>query len=350
MKIYIAIFTTLLTLGVFAGAGYLAYTNTGLNQDRSYYRGIKEYEIGHFQESINYFNEFLSLNRNNKKSQDSKFRIALALKLMGDTENAKRKLVEIINERYGDDEIARAVIEYADICRMANMYDYYIIGQIELMLKKFPAGSANENNLNTQFGYQQFFLKQYDAALHHFMNSSTDLAMLGKARVYQQMGEFDKALAVYEEFLTYKRGTPYYQETRNSYKLMTFREGMAQYKKKQYTQALAYFDRIQKFFANTDDAEQALYFAGESCYEMEQYEPALKYYAAVIDNDVELRDAEALLKVGLCYYWLKNYPASFNAMDKFLREYPSSAFAARAQKWKEMAKKEIEYMGGAAKE
>lgn len=346
MKVYISILVTVITVGVLGAVAYLAVNYGGSTQERPYHRGVREYEIGHYRESIGSFNEYLSLNFRNKKSNDAKFRIALALKKLGETDNAKKKLADVISDHYSDEDTARAVIEYADICRVANMYDYYIIGQIELLLRRFPEGSDLENALTTQFGYQQLFLKQYEVALHHFMRSSTELSILGKARAYHGMNDIPKSLSVYEEFLTYNPGSSLTKEVLRTYLTQASHQAIVNYRRKNFETAIHYFGRIQKYFPNTADAENALYYSGEAFYELENYDKALGMYAQTLENSVSTRDAEALLKIGLCYYWLKNYAACYNAMDKFLREYPASVYSSRAEKWKDMAKKELEYMGG----
>lgn len=369
MRTYVVIIVTLIIIAFLALvglAGWKLYTANSVSPDKPFNRGMKEYEIANYSEAIHYFNDYLASERKSKKNSVARYYIALSLKNLGKYEQAKKNLALIINPREDSYRLsddyekyrAKAVVEYADICRIENIYEYYIIGQLELSLK-LPNDPHIERKMNTQFGYQLLFKQEYDEAINYFLKANTELALLGKARAYYQSGNADKAFGVYEEFLTYNKHSKYNKEVFRTFKIQVHYQAMKHFKKNNFTTAIKYFRKLASFFPTSEEAEEALYHIAEAKYleakdyyskaDSERYEPlfrdALKWYSKTMENDIKVRDDEALLKIGITYYWLKDYAASYNAMNKFLFDYPSSKYAPSAQSWKEQAKKDLEYLG-----
>lgn len=366
MRTYVVVIVTLIFIafvGIIGLAGMKV--SEGFSPEKSFYRGKKEFEIGNYQEATHYFNDYLALNRRSDKNIISKYYIALSLKRLDKLENAKQYFALLINA--SDDEVrlareftsyrVKSIIEYADICRLQNRYEHYIMGQLELVLK-FPNEPNIERQLTTQFGYQLLLKREYEEAINYFLRANSELALLGKARAYYELGEIDKSFGVYEEFIRYNKDSSYFEEVYATFKKQAYYQATLHYDREDYDKAIVYFSKIAEVYPESIESEQSLFYIGESYYTMagsyyekgafeeasSRFEKAVLWYAKAAENKEERLDDAALLKIGMSYYWMKKYASCYKAMDKFLYEYPNSKYASAAREWKNMAKKDLEYM------
>lgn len=321
-------------------------TNTLTALEKLYKRGRQEYKIGNYKEAIHYLNDFIASETSvTEKTVSAQFYIALALKKIWRFEQSKQELARIINADDAESKrlAQRAIIEYADICRYQNVYEHYIVGQLELQLR-LPDNPDVENQLRTQFGYQMLFMGNYTDAIHCFLRSSGELAQLGKARAYYEAGKVPEAFAIYEEFILYNDGSAYIEEVRKTYHEQVYEQATKQFKQQNYYTAIHYFGKIHDYFPNTDDDEQSLFYQGECYFAISNYTAAITNYNLALLNTIPARDADALLRIGICYYWLSEYATCYNVMDEFIQTYPGNPHVGYAQKWKRMAEKDLEYM------
>lgn len=365
MRTYVVVIVTFIFIAFLGFTGFIFVNSFHFTPDKSFHRGKKEYEIGNYAEAINYLNDYLSLNKRTDKTAPAQFYIALSLKELGKSEEAKKRLALLINPR-GDEHLlvkdyetyrAKAVIEYADICRLENHYEQYIIAQIELMLK-MPNDPEIERQLRTQYGYQMLLMGNRKEALNFFLTSNTELALLGKARAYWDMNEADNAFAVYEEFMRYNNDSKYLKSVEHTYRIQAFGYALRLYEAGSYLASVPYFQKIVSAFPANDEAEQSLFYIAEAyytvakkAYDAGRTHESDAYFTKAIDaynrtraNRITTLDDAALVKSGMAYYWLKKYAAAYNAMDTFLNDYPDSKYATSAHRWREQAKKDLEYM------
>ena len=75
------------------------------------------------------------------------------------------------------------------------------MSKLQQMLKADDPNLASK--INIQYGYQLFLQKKYGEALSYFLRYDGELAVLGRARVYFNMNEYDRAFETYEDFLKY---------------------------------------------------------------------------------------------------------------------------------------------------
>jgi len=79
-------------------------------------------------------------------------------------------------------------------------------------------------------------------------------------------------------------------------------------------------------------AHIAQYWLAEASYAQRDFKTAIVDYQNLIDNYAgSPKRAEAMLKIGYCYYELKDYPKAQATLEQLLASYPSTTEAGQAQ-------------------
>ncbi|MEI0477873.1 tetratricopeptide repeat protein [Brachyspira pulli] len=334
MKTYAAVLASVITIVAILGGVFITKISALSSPERYFQKGKRSYEIENYEDAINNLNEYLSIDSRSRPINniaESYFMVADSLKRLKKYALAKQRLSDIINNPDFAYYYTNAVLAYADIARLENNADPYIMAKLQENLKIPDKDLASK--INIQYGYQLFFQKKYGEALSYFLRADGELAVLGRARVYFNMNEFDRAFETYEDFLKYNKTSTYYDEVVRTYLIQVPAMAHKTFVEGNYTKSRMYYTKIAALFPRTEYAEDALFRIAQSYYNEKNYNKALDYYNRVRLNNVYTLDAEALLYIGLSYFKVGRYNDSYKALDNFISEYPSNPNASRAREY-----------------
>ncbi|WP_295154820.1 tetratricopeptide repeat protein [uncultured Brachyspira sp.] len=334
MKTYAAVLASVITIVAILGGVFITKVSVLSSPERYFQKGKRSYEIENYQEAINNLNEYLSIESRTRPINniaESYFMVADSLKKLKKYTLAKERLADIINNTNFAPYSVNAVLAYADISRLENNADPYIMSKLQENLKASNSNTASR--INIQYGYQLFLQKKYGEALSYFLRYDGELAVLGRARVYFNMGEYDRAFETYEDFLKYNKTSIYYDEVVRTYLIQVPAMAHKTFVETNYIKSRMYYTKIAELFPRTEHAENALFRIAQSYYNEKNYNRALDYYNRVRLNNVYTLDAEALLYIGLSYFKVGRYSDSYKALDNFISEYPANPNAARAREY-----------------
>ena len=334
MKTYVAVLASVITIVAILGGVFITKISALSSPERYFQKGKRSYEIENYEDAINNLNEYLSIDSKSRPVNniaESYFMVADSLKRLKKYSLAKERLSDIINNPDFSYYSTNAVLAYADIARLENNADLYIMSKLQENLKVPDKELASK--INIQYGYQLFFQKKYGEALSYFLRADGELAVLGRARVYFNMNEFDRAFETYEDFIKYNKTSIYYDEVVRTYLIQVPAMAHKTFVEGNYTKSRMYYTKIASLFPRTEYAEEALFRIAQSYYNEKNYNKALDYYNRVRLNNVYTLDAEALLYIGLSYFKVGRYADSYKALDNFMSEYPANPNASRAREY-----------------
>lgn len=334
MRTYAAILASVITMVAILVGVFITKVAALSSPERYFQKGKRHYEVANYQEAINNFNEYLSIDSKRKPVEniaESYFLVADSLKNLKKYTLAKERLADILNNPNFINYYTNALLAYADIARLENNPDAFLMSKLESSLN--TSDKAFATALNMQYGYQLLFSKRYGEALSYFLRADGELALLGRARVYFQMGEFDRAMEIYEDFIQYYNTSQYYNEVVRTYLIQAPAMAHKMFVEQNYFKARMYYNKIAKLFPRTEHEENALFRIGQSYYNEKNYNRALEYYNKVRLNNVYLLDGEALLYIGLSYFKVGRYSDSYKALDYFVSQYPSNPNVRRAREY-----------------
>ena len=332
MKTYAAVLASVITIVAILGGVFITKISALSSPERYFQKGKRNYEIENYQDAINNLNEYLSINSKSRPINniaESYFMVADSLKKLKKYSLAKERLSDIINNPNFVYYSTNAILAYADISRLENSADSYIMSKLQEKLNVPDKVLASK--INTQYGYQLFLQKKYGEALSYFLRADGELAVLGRARVYFNMNEYDRAFETYEDFIKYNKTSIYYDEVVRTYLIQVPAMAHRYFISTNYNKARMYYTNIAALFPRTEYEEEALFRTAQSYYNEKNYNRALEYYNRVRLNNVYTLDAEALLYIGLSYFKVGRYSDSYKALDAFISEYPANPNASRAR-------------------
>ena len=334
MKTYAAVLASVITIVAILGGVFITKVSALSSPERYFQKGKRSYEIENYQDAINNLNEYLSIDSRSRPTTniaESYFMVADSLKKLKKYSLAKERLTDIINNPNFTYYSTNAVLAYADISRLENSADPYIMSKLQENLKTADKDLASK--MNIQYGYQLFLQKKYGEALSYFLRADGELAVLGRARVYFNMNEYDRAFETYEDFLKYNKTSVYYDEVVRTYLIQVPAMAHKTFVEGNYTKSRMYYTKIAELFPRTEYAEEALFRIAQSYYNEKNYNRAIDYYNRVRINNVYTLDAEALLYIGLSYFKVGRYSDSYKVLDAFISEYPANANISRAREY-----------------
>ena len=334
MKIYAAILASIITIVVILGGIFITKASSLSSPERYFQKGKRYYEMGNYDEAINNLNEYLSIETKLRPLENvaqSYFLVADSLKKQKKYHLAKERLTDIIDNPEFISYSTNAIMVYADIARLENAFDDYITPKLQNNLRAKDKDIAA--TMNMEYGYQLFFQKKYGEALSYFLRANGELAVLGRARVYFSMNDYDRAFEIYEDFLQYYKTSIYYNEVTRTYLIQVPARAHRFFLDRNYTKARMYYNKIATLFPRTKYEEDALFRIGQSYYNEKNYDRAIEYYNRVRYNNVDTLDAEALLYIGLSYFKVGRYNDSYKTLDSFVSQYPNNANVPRAKEY-----------------
>jgi len=340
MKVYIAVMATIISVVAIICGIFLYQVSITSSPELYFNRGKRNFEFENYQEAINNFNEYIAIENSRMEITDkpsenrveAEFLIAEALEKEKKFNLAKEQLAKIINDPKYTLFIHRAIISYANISRLLNESDYYIMAQLSRFLN-MPDNPDLESQMNMQYGYQLYFQKKYGEALSYFLRANGELAVLGRARVYHSMKEYDRTFEVYEDFIKYYKSSIYYDEIVRTYLIQVPARAYRLYADKNYARARFYYEKIAMLFPNTEAGEDALLKIAQTYYDQKSYFNAINYYDRILTNNIHLLNAEALLYKGISYFKLDRYNESYKILDSFVVNYPAHANVGYAKEY-----------------
>lgn len=105
-------------------------------------------------------------------------------------------------------------------------------------------------------------------------------------------------------------------------------------REERYDQSAASFQQFLVAFPDSELADNAQYWLAESYYASDQFEQALRDFAAVIDNYPRSRKVpDALLKMGYCNYSLKRWDEARVILTRVQADYPETTAARLADQY-----------------
>lgn len=335
MKVYAAILASVITIVAILGGVFITKASSLSSPERYFQKGKRYYEMGNYDEAINNLNEYLSIDSKLRPLDNvvqSYFLVADSLKRQKKYHLAKERLTDIIENPEFINYYTNAIITYADIARLENTFDDYIAPKLQDNLKARDKEIAS--TMNMEYGYQLFFQKKYGEALSYFLRANGELAVLGRARVYFSMNDYDRAFEIYEDFLQYYKTSIYYDEVVRTYLIQVPARAHKSFLENNYIKARMYYNKIATLFPRTKYEEEALFRIGQSYYNEKNYDKAIEFYNKVrYNNNIDTLDAEALLYIGLSYFKVGRYDDSYKTLDSFISQYPNNANVARAKEY-----------------
>lgn len=112
-----------------------------------------------------------------------------------------------------------------------------------------------------------------------------------------------------------------------------YQEGLEQFHKVKYAQALQIFTALVQTNAQHKLAGNAIYWAGECHFALGQYRQAIQQFDQVLTLNGSHKKDDALLKKGLCLSNLGENEAALAAFNTLIETYPKSEYIERAQKY-----------------
>ncbi|MGC8870010.1 MAG: tetratricopeptide repeat protein, partial [Brevinematia bacterium] len=312
------------------------------------YKTIKNrFDYGLYQDVVRDGTKFLADYSHSKHYYEVEYFVTYSSYITGNSDIAKRRLLSLIRKFFvegkNDDILTKSIELLGDILRQKNEA---MDPEIEEYLKQALVKVQDDNirrNILTQLGYIYFYRKDYENALIYFEKANTELAELGKARVFIDKGDYESAFYIYDNFLKYRSGSKYYKSVYDAYSKQLYTYAFRLLRDKDYSQAAKYFVKTVNTFPNTIYEDAALYWLGEVYAIYKKYDKALEFFDKAMSNEPKNKDEDALFKKGVVLYQAGKMIDSLANFKKFLLDYPNSRLSQEAKKWIEILTKEIQY-------
>ena len=272
MRTYAVVLASVITTVAILFGVFITRVAAYSSPERYFQKGKRNYEVQNYEDAINNFNEYLSIRSRRKTEEniaEANFLVADSLKNLKKYTLAKQKLSDIINDPKYISYYTNAILAYADIARLENTPDAYLMVKLQNNLNTSDKSVAS--TINMQYGYQLLFSKRYGEALSYFLRSDGELALLGRARAYFEMGEFDRAFEIYKDFLVYYKNSAYYSEVMRTYLIQVPARAHRYFVDKNYSKARMYYNNIAMLFPTTEHGEEALFRIAQSYYTEQNY-------------------------------------------------------------------------------
>ncbi len=136
------------------------------------------------------------------------------------------------------------------------------------------------------------------------------------------------------------RAIPHTQAYRHKMLEAVHEKAYEAYSKHRFDEAMALFKKFLQRYPKHDLADNALYWIGETYYDMEDYPNAILAFKEVVTLYAERSKApDALLKIGYSYLALDDPVNARNYFKRVIKNYPFSDAEAKARaKLKELEK------------
>lgn len=318
-----------------------------LSEENTYKTIKNRFEYGLYQDVIREGTKFLADYPNSKYYYEVEYFVTFSSYITGNSEIAKRRLLNLIRKFFSEDKnnevLTKSIELLGDILRQKNEA---MDPEIEEYLRQTLTRVNDEEtrrNILTQLGYIYFYRKDYENALIYFEKAGTELAELGKARIFIEKSDYESAFYIYDNFLKYNPSSKYYRSVHEAYLKQLYGYAFRLLKDKEYSQAAKYFAKTVNTFPNTSYEDAALYWLGEIYAIYKKYDKSIEFFDKAMNNEPKNKDEDALFKKGVVLYQAGKMIDALANFKKFLLEYPNSRLAGEAKKWVDVLTKEIQY-------
>ncbi len=346
MRLALIIFSVILVVLVVLGGVflYLRY------QEDVSYRSIKNnFEFGVYENVVSEGTKFLAAYPKSKYYDEVNYYVSFSIFKLEKYDSARQKVLstikEFFNKNVNNEFLTKNIELLGDIARIdGGVMD----PSIESFLKTALIRTSDESlrrRIMTQLGYIFFYRKEYNNALMYFQYSSGDeLAELGKARVYIEMGEYEKAFYVYDSFLDYRKDSKYYKSAYDAYQKQLYGYAFRLLQEKKYDRAGEFFAKVVEKFKGSVYEDASLYWLGEIYAINKMYTKAINFFDRAMSNEPKNKDEDALFKKAVVLYQSGEVIDAIATFRKFILEYPNSRLSGEAKKWVEVLTKELQYV------
>ncbi len=337
--------------------------------ERTFVKAKMNYQVGHYDKAIAGFNEYLSFQKDNKKKQEKKIEILyyLGSSLMKRGEYTSFRLGDFSKERYyrshemakqhftdlmgyydskavkHRDYYYKAILDYAEICRWYDQYDPFIARRLEEILHVVK-GDGLASRVSVLLGYQYLFLNQFKQAMVFFLKSSGELSYLGKARVHIKLGEYPQAFRVYEDFIRYLPMSIHSKKVKETFLKQVYFWANQNYYKKRYSSAKEYYTKITIYFKGDRLHAEAMFKIGECYFRQRQYKKAIKAYRKVSLIGSSKFNDRALYQKALSQEKLGQLLQAYKSFSLLIESYKGSAYQARSRVWVQQLKNKLDFL------
>ena len=142
------------------------------------------------------------------------------------------------------------------------------------------------------------------------------------AGIYFSQKEYEKALRLWEEFLSRNPQSPRVPSA-------LFQMGRCYYRLRYYSQAIDSWKRLVDRYPSDPQASKALYKIAETQFGLQDYSSALHTYKEILSKEGSWAK-EALFQAANCYYNMKLTEEAIEAYQKYIETYPDDPKAADA--------------------
>ncbi len=318
------------------------------SENNSYFLIKNRFDYGIYEDVIRDGTKFLATYPKSQRYNEVEYLVTFSAFKLGKLDTAQNRLLALIrkffSEGRNDEVLTRSIELLGDILREKGEA---MNPEIEEYLKRtltIVQDESTRNNILTQLGYIYYHRKDYNTALIYFERANTELAELGKARVFIDMGDYERAFYIYDSFLQYRKASKYYNSVIHAYSKQLYQYAFRQLKAKEYSVAAKYFAKVVNTFPNTVYEDAALYWLGEIYAIYKRYDKAIEFFDRAMNNEPKNKDEDALFKKGVVLYQAGKIVDAIANFKKFLIEYPNSRLSGEAKKWVDILTKELQYV------
>jgi len=348
--ILILILVTLTILAILGSIYYFSQNKVKLQ----YARISERYRIGTEAEITYGIQEFRSLAMSYPKSRyapKSLYQIGYGYELLYDLKKDENKLdiakmeYDNVYKKYPNSiDAQNALFKIAHIDYLKGNYDE-AQERLDYLLSRY-IDTKLKGKIYTEKGYIYMGLGEYDRALKFFSmkeNLNYDETLLGKAECYFRLGEYEKGINIYEEFIKFRRTSNMKKKAINKFLENAYKYAKVLTQKGDYNRSIMIYQRIIDILPDNKLVENCLYWIGENYYDLRNYSNAISYFQKVLDNTGVGKDDDAVFKIGICYFEQNKFEEALKYFRKLIEYYPDSDYVSMAKSWERQTIREIKY-------
>jgi len=291
----------------------------------------------HIQSAIDRFTEVVARYPNSREADEALFYLAESYEKLGIRDIALRKYRKLLGSRISNHLMIKVRFKIAKLNILTSYSDEGLNGLMTLLAHTSDPHFRSE--IYTELG-------KYYAIKHNNQRAKTNYrialrenpynkeAKLLLASILGYIGDSKESFSVYENYLTFNG--PIDKNKRKilkKYRKQALQKGKSLLHAGKYRNSIEFFNLISKRFPHTDEAEVALYLAGNAYFKLAKYDKAMAKFRIVIHKKPYVRDESAFLKLGETYYKKKQIKKAAATFTRFLNKYPSSNSKKFAEEW-----------------
>ncbi len=257
---------------------------------------------------------------------------------------AEKEYAKVDKYYSGTKEAQEALFQIAHINYMRGNYEE-AQEKLDYILSKY-VDTYLKSKIYNEKGYIYTALGNYEKALKFFNmkeNYNTDEAFFGRALCYFKLGDFEKAIGLYEDFIKYRKISNIRKEVVENFINTAYKYARELSEKGEYTRSTILLTKIIELFPDKQIVENCLYWIGENYYSERKYDEAIKNYLKVLNNKWKNKDPDAIFKIGISYFEQNKFDKALKYFQMLIDNFPTSYLYRKAVAWKKQTLREIKY-------